>query len=52
MAYFIEGSISLFRSLWNGNQNPKRGKKCSLSIEYDKIEILEGEKKPPQKPKQ
>lgn len=44
MAYFIEDSISLLRSLWTGNQNPKWEEKCSLSIEYDKIEILEGEK--------
>lgn len=41
MAYFIEDSISLLGSLWTGNQNPKREEKCSLSIEYDKIEILE-----------
>lgn len=49
MAYFIEDSISLLGSLWTGNQNPKREEKCSLSIEYDKIEILEGKKTKPKK---
>lgn len=49
MAYFIEDNISLLRSLWTRNQNPKWEEKCSLSIEYYKIEILEGKKIKPKK---